>query len=183
MRRNCSRTGLDTARLCSHHISPLDTVPSLPTWGPWESPGLRGDAAGARPPGSGCSSHRPSQGQACGLIGGKHIGIPGTAGYGITVYSPPTECFNFVQINKHLLKGKVAQSCPALCDPMDYTVHGILQVRILEWVAVSLLQGIFPTQGLIPGLPRCRWILYQLSHKGSPRILEWVAYPFSRGSS
>ena len=29
----------------------------------------------------------------------------------------------------------------------------------------------------------CRWILYQLSHKGSPRILEWVAYPFSRGSS
>ena len=29
----------------------------------------------------------------------------------------------------------------------------------------------------------CRWILYQLSHKGSPRILEWVAYPFSKGSS
>ena len=29
----------------------------------------------------------------------------------------------------------------------------------------------------------CRWILYQLSHKGSPRILEWVAYPFSSGSS
>ena len=47
----------------------------------------------------------------------------------------------------------------------------------------SLLQGIFPTQGLNPGLPHCRWILYQLSHKGSPRILEWVAYPFSSGSS
>ena len=30
---------------------------------------------------------------------------------------------------------KVAQSCPALCDPMDYTDHGILQARILEWVA------------------------------------------------
>ena len=43
--------------------------------------------------------------------------------------------------------------------------------------------GIFPTQGLNPGLPHCRWILYQLSHKGSPRILEWVAYPFSRQSS
>ena len=42
-----------------------------------------------------------------------------------------------------------------------------------------LLQGIFLTQGLNPGLPHCRWILYQLSHKGSPRILEWVAYPFS----
>jgi len=49
--------------------------------------------------------------------------------------------------------------------------------------SLSLLQGIFPTQGLNPGLPHCRWTLYQLSHKGSPRILEWVAYPFSSGSS
>ena len=32
----------------------------------------------------------------------------------------------------------------------------------------SLLQGIFPTQGSNPGLPHCRWILYQLSHQGSP---------------
>ena len=47
----------------------------------------------------------------------------------------------------------------------------------------SLLQGIFTTQGLNPGLPHCKQILYQLSHKGSPRILEWVAYPFSSGSS
>ena len=49
--------------------------------------------------------------------------------------------------------------------------------------SLSLLQGIFPTQGLNPGLPRCRHILYQLSHKGSPKILEWVAYFFSRRSS
>ena len=49
--------------------------------------------------------------------------------------------------------------------------------------SLSLLQGIFPTQGWNPGLPHCRQILYQLSHKGSPRILEWVAYPFSSGSS
>ena len=49
--------------------------------------------------------------------------------------------------------------------------------------SLSLLQGIFPTQGSNPGLPHCRQILYQLSHKGSPRILEWVAYPFSSGSS
>ena len=47
----------------------------------------------------------------------------------------------------------------------------------------SLLQGIFPTQGSDPGLSHCRWIPYHLSHQGSPRILEWVAYPFSRGSS
>ena len=49
--------------------------------------------------------------------------------------------------------------------------------------SLSLRQGIFPTQGSNPGLLHCRWILYQLSHKGSPRILEWVAYPFSRVSS
>ena len=49
--------------------------------------------------------------------------------------------------------------------------------------SLSLLQGIFPTQGSNPGLPHCRWILYQLSHKGSPRTLEWVAYPFSSESS
>ena len=45
------------------------------------------------------------------------------------------------------------------------------------------LQGIFPTQGSNPGLPPRRWILYWLSHQGNPRILEWVAYPFSRESS
>ena len=49
--------------------------------------------------------------------------------------------------------------------------------------SLSLLQGIFPTQGLNPGLLHCRQILYQLSHKGSPSILESVAYPFSRWSS
>ena len=49
--------------------------------------------------------------------------------------------------------------------------------------SLSLLQGIFPTQRSNRGLLHCRQILYQLSHKGSPTILEWVAYPFSRGSS
>ena len=47
----------------------------------------------------------------------------------------------------------------------------------------SLLHGIFPTQGLNPGLPRCRGILYQLSRHRSPRIPEWGACPFSIGSS
>ena len=36
-------------------------------------------------------------------------------------------------------KVKVAQSCPTLCEAMNYTVHGILQARILEWVAFPLL--------------------------------------------
>ena len=45
--------------------------------------------------------------------------------------------------------------------------------------SLFLLQGIFPAQGSNLGLQPCKQILYQLSHKGSPRILEWVAYPFS----
>ena len=49
----------------------------------------------------------------------------------------------------------------------------------IEVGSLSLLQGISPTQGSNPGLPHYRRILYQLSHKGSPRILEWIAYPFS----
>ena len=58
-----------------------------------------------------------------------------------------------------------------LCDPVDYTVHGILQARILEWVAFPFFSGIFPTQGQNPGLPHFRQILYQLSQHGSPRFV------------
>ena len=48
--------------------------------------------------------------------------------------------------------------------------------------SLSLLQGIFSILGSNPGLPHCRQILYQLSHQRSPRILGWVAYPFSKRS-
>ena len=52
------------------------------------------------------------------------------------------------------------------------------------WVgSLSLLLGIFPTQGSNSDLLHYRWNLYQLSHQGRPRILEWVAYPLSSGSS
>ena len=66
---------------------------------------------------------------------------------------------------------KVTQSCSTLCNPRDYTIHGTLQARILEWGSLSLLQGIFPTQGSNPGFLHCRPILYQLSHCGIP---NWV---------
>ena len=46
----------------------------------------------------------------------------------------------------------VAQSCPTLCDPMD-SVHKILQARILKWLAIPFLQGIFQNQGSKPGSP------------------------------
>ena len=43
--------------------------------------------------------------------------------------------------------------------------------------------GDLPNPGIEPRFPHCRWILYQLNQNGSPRILEWLAYPFSSGSS
>ena len=79
-----------------------------------------------------------------------------------------------------MFKMKVAQSCRTLCDPMDCIVSPGQNTGVGSH---SLLQVIFPTQGSNPGIPHCRRILYQLSHQGSPRILEWGAYPFSRGSS
>ena len=54
----------------------------------------------------------------------------------------------------------------------------LLQARVHS---LSLLHGIFPTQGSNHGLPHCGRILYQLSYRGSPRILEWVAFFFSQG--
>ena len=76
----------------------------------------------------------------------------------------------------------------SLCDPMDCSppgssVHGDSPGKDTGVGCHALLQGIFPTQGSNPRLPLCRQILYPLSHQGSPRILEWVAYPFFRGTS
>ena len=81
----------------------------------------------------------------------------------------------------------VAQLCPILCNPMNYSlpgssVHGILQSRILEWVAVLSSRGFFPTQGSNPGLLHCRQILYHLSYQdtkestcnvGDPGLISW----------
>ena len=68
-----------------------------------------------------------------------------------------------------MVKVKVAQPCPTLCDSMDYIVHGILQARILECIPFPS-PWIFPAQGSNPGLPHCGQILYPMSHKGSPFI-------------
>ena len=65
---------------------------------------------------------------------------------------------------------KFAQLCPTLCNPMDCPWDSPRQNTGAG--SLSFLQGIFPSQGLNPGLPHCRQILYQLSHQGSPRIQE-----------
>ena len=70
-------------------------------------------------------------------------------------------------------ESEVAQSCLTLCNPMDCSlpgssVHGIFQAIILEWVpgCYFLLQGIFLSQGLNPGLLHCRQTFYHLSYQG-----------------
>ena len=82
----------------------------------------------------------------------------------------------------------VIRSCPTLCNPMvcsprGSSVHGDSPGKNSRVGCHALLQGVFPTQGSNPGLLHCRWILYHLSHQGSPRILEWVACPFASRSS
>ena len=102
--------------------------------------------------------------------------------------------FTFTFLFHALEKEMATHSCSCLENPRDRgawwaAVCGVTQslTRLKRLSSSSsslgLLQGIFPTQGSSPGLLHCRRILYQLSHQGSPRILEWVAYPFSRGSS
>ena len=79
----------------------------------------------------------------------------------------------------------VAQSCLTLYNPMDCSPpgssnHGDSPGKNTGVGCHSLLQGIFRTQGSNQHLLPCRWIPYHLSHQGSPRILEWAAYSFSR---
>ena len=67
----------------------------------------------------------------------------------------------------------VAQSCPTLCDSMDYSppgssAHGIFPGKNTGVGCHFLLQEIFPTQGLNLGLLHCRQTLYHLSHQGNP---------------
>ena len=57
-----------------------------------------------------------------------------------------THVIELVMPSNHVIlfktvKAKVAQSCPTLCNPMGSTVHGILQARILEWVAIPFSRG------------------------------------------
>ena len=87
---------------------------------------------------------------------------------------------------KIYLKLNESESCLTVSDSLQ--PHGLYS----PWnspgqktgvSSCSFFQGIFPTQALNPGLPHCRRIIYQLNHQGSPRILEWVAYPFSSRSN
>ena len=96
--------------------------------------------------------------------------------------------YDFLVLNTYACLCSVAQSCLTLCDPMDGSPlgspgHDDSPDKNTGVSCHFLLQGIFPTHGSNPGIPHCRQILYHLSHQGSPNILQWEAYPFSRGTS
>ena len=79
------------------------------------------------------------------------------------------------------------------CEKWKWKWLSHVQLFVTPWTIQSMefsrpestfpSPGDLPSPGSNPGLLHYRQILYQLSHKGSPRILEWVAYPFSRGPS
>ena len=85
--------------------------------------------------------------------------------------APPGKPFRIIEYyNPKGSKVKVSQSCPTLYNPMGGLYSPWNSAGQHTGVrSLSLLQGISPTQGLNPGLPHCRRILYQLSHKGSPK--------------
>ena len=108
----------------------------------------------------------------------------------------PSEHLYHLQLNraKYVKTFLTSYSAESPVKKVKVTGHASLQPHGLHspWNSpgqnagmgsLSLLQGIFPTQGLNPGLPHCRQILHQLSYQASPRILEWVAYPFHSRSS
>ena len=80
-----------------------------------------------------------------------------------------------------MVKVKIAQSCPTLCDPMDYTVHGILQARILEWVAFST-PGDFSNPGIELRSPTFQVDSLPAKPSGKPKnigvgnlsLLQWI---------
>ena len=76
---------------------------------------------------------------------------------------------------------KVAQSCPTLYDPMEYTVHGILQARKLEWVGFPFSRGL-PKPGIAPRFPTLQADSLPAESSGEPKntevsslsILQWI---------
>ena len=99
---------------------------------------------------------------------------------------------------RQVLCWAIYRSIPNSCKESESVSHWVMSDSMTPWTVAHLwpwnspgkntgvgsrplLQGIFLTQGSNPGLLHCRKILYHLNYQGSPRILEWVAYPFSGG--
>ena len=84
-----------------------------------------------------------------------------------------------------ILGSEVTQSCPTLCDPVDYSlpgssIHGILQARILEWVAISFSRDL-PYPGVKPGSPALRADALRSEPPGKPKR-EWPYFACNRNT-
>ena len=117
------------------------------------------------------------------LWDGTHLVLPVCSA--CTPSRPTTPlCFHpFLEFLFSLRWSKVAQSCPTLCDPMDYAARGILQARILECGWPFSSPGDLPNPGIEPRSSALWAGSLPAEPQGSPRTLEWVVYAFSSQSS
>ena len=88
----------------------------------------------------------------------------------IPLHFPP---YSLVYLKLLKVKRKVAQSCPTLCDSMDYTVHGILQARILKWVAIPFSRGL-PNPGIEPRSPTLQADSLPAELPGKPTSCKFI---------
>ena len=134
-----------------------------------------------------CSGAAPScAGPPAGRVGSSRLSAPRCTTPGHTCHRPSAQEGHWIRSRAVLSlvsQSRLTLSDPMDCSPPDSSIHGDSPGKNTGVGSLSRLQGIFPTQGSSPGLPHYRWILYHLSHLGSPRTLEWVAYPFSKRSS
>ena len=78
---------------------------------------------------------------------------------------------------------KVAPSCPGLCNPIDYTVHGIIQARILEWVAFPFSGGSSQPRDQTQVSPIADGFFTSWTTRETQEYWNRLAYPFSKESS
>ena len=148
--------------LSSHHLLPTAPSSSSSSFGPWLRLSSSSSSAGKE---SACNAGDPSSILGSGRSLGERIGylfqyswaslvaqmcvLVSTQGCVFKRYievlvlvnvilSGDEDFADVVKMRSYCSKVQISQSCLTLCDPMDYVVHGILQARLLEWVAIPL---------------------------------------------
>ena len=119
--------------------------------------------------------------------GAKGTLVKGNPRFSLTAYAEKLISFFFFISRVKVCVCSVVQLCQTLCDPMDFKGSllsmGILQARIPQWVAMPCSRGSSQLSDPTQAFHTAGDFFYHLSHQGSPRIWERVAYSFSRVSS
>ena len=144
---------------------------------------VSGGRCGGLFPGSPVVKTLISNAGSVGSIPGQGAEIPHALGPESRNIKQKQYCNRFSEVKRKSLSCVPLFCYPMDCSPPGASIHRDAPGKDIGVGCYALLQGIFPIQGSSPGLPHCRQIPYQLSHQGSPRILEGVAYSFSGGSS